>query len=172
MKNKCKTAWLITWEGPESEHNGKCKVVAVLPPQFGERSITSMLPFFYCSEYNFTLCEKMGFSTPNRKDPFFKIAYRDINPEFWYGHFPQEYLCARKVKTLRCEESEKDCHEATLYWTELAKYLPKQVDPAASLPDNPSDWLNKVRDEIDVAYTYLTRVTIAEEKRGRARRKG
>ena len=121
MKTKGKNAWLITWEGPESEFNGRCKVVAVLPPQFG-KGIASLLPVLYCAEYNFTLCEKMSFCIPKGKDPFAKQFYRDINPEFLYGHIPKEYLCARKVKNLRCEEGKKDCLESTLFWTELPKY--------------------------------------------------
>src|ERR1035441_1840798 len=138
MKSKGRTAWLITWEGPESVHTGRCKVVAVLPPQFGETGITAMLPFLYCAGYNHTLCEKMGFSTPSRKDDrLLRIAYRDIHPEFWYGVYPKEYLCARKVKNLRCEESKIDCFENTLHWTELAKYIPNpQIDFGGPLPDN------------------------------------
>ncbi len=169
MKTKGKSAWLITWEGPESEGNGRCKVVAVLPPQFGEKGITSMLPFLYCSEYNFTLCEKMGFSISNKKDPFFKQAYRNINPEFWYGHFPKEYLCARKVKNLRCEESKKDCFESTLYWTELPKYIfNPQIDPNGPLPNNLADLTKQVIGERDVAYTYSIRTNIEEKQTRRA----
>jgi hypothetical protein len=167
-----KTAWLITWEGPDSEHNGRCKVVAVLPPRVGEKSITPMLRFLYCSEYSFTLCEKMEFGTPNTRDPFFKEAYRDINPEFWYGLFPKEYLCLRKVKDLRCEESQQDCCEATLHWTECSRYIPNpDIEANGPLPDNPSAWLKEVRGERDSQYTYSTRSSIEAEKTRRARLK-
>jgi len=47
-------------EGPESEYNGRCKVVAVLPPlRFGNRRIKAVLQVLHCSEYNYTLDEKM-----------------------------------------------------------------------------------------------------------------
>ena len=168
------TAWLITWEGPESVHTGRCKVVAVLPPQFGETGITAMLPFLYCAGYNHTLCEKMGFSTPSRKDDrLLRIAYRDIHPEFWYGVYPKEYLCARKVKNLRCEESKIDCFENTLHWTELAKYIPNpQIDFGGPLPDNRAEWTKQVSGERDEQYTYSIWPAIEAGKARRTKQRG
>lgn len=166
MKSKGKTAWLITWEGPESAHNGRCKVVAVLPPQFGETGITAMLPFLYRSESNLTLCEKMEFSTRKGRDPMLRTAYRDIHPEFWYGVYPKEYLCARKVKNLHCEESKKDDFEATMHWTELPKYITNPTfGPDDPTPVNLADCVKEVRGERDVAYTYSIRERIEERQR-------
>jgi hypothetical protein len=132
MKAKGKIAWLITWDGPEAEYIGRCKVVAVLPPQLGERSIMSLLRYLFCSEYNYTLCEKMSFCIPDKKDPLFRQPY--VNPEFTYGYPPKIFLRARKVKDLRCEENEKDCHESVLYWTEL----PKSIAGPDFNPDGPT----------------------------------
>lgn len=171
VKTKGKIAWVITWEGPGAACNGRCKVVAFIPPQFREKSIISMLPVLYCSEYNFTLCEKMGFCIPNKKDPFFKVAHRDINPEFCYGHWPNEYLCARKVKNLRCEESKRDCCECTLYWTELPKFVPNpEIAPNGPLPENLADLTKQVRGERNVTYTYSIRAIVEERRRRRAGR--
>jgi len=155
MKIKAKSGWLITWEGSKSEQNGRCRIVTILAPQFGKKVIISMLPVLYSSECNLTLCEKMGFRILNKKDPFFKEAYRHINPEFWYGHFPDQYLRARKVKNLICEESETDCLENTLEWTELPKFIPNpDFDPNGPLPDNPADLTKQVIGERKKA-TYL-----------------
>src|SRR2546427_450346 len=110
MKSKGKNAWIITWEGSESEHNGRCKVVAILRPQFKKRSVAFLLPILFCSEYSYTLCEKMEFIPPKGRDPYFKEPYRDINPELWYGIIPKQYLSARQVNLL-CEKSKKDCFE-------------------------------------------------------------
>jgi len=171
MKTKGKIAWFITWEGPESESNGRCKVVAVLPPQLG-KSIASLLPVLYCAEYNFTLCEKMSFCIPKKKDPFAKQFYRDINPEFLYGHIPKEYLSARKVKNLRCEEGKKDCFESTLFWTELPKYIPNpKCGPEGPMLENMDDALKEVIGDREVQYTYSIRPRIDEEKKRRAKYK-
>jgi len=169
---KGKIAWLITWEGSEAQDNGRCKIVAILPPQVSEKSIKAILRVLYCSEANLTLCDKMGFITPNRKDPFFREGYRNINPEFWYGHYFKEYLCARKVKQLRCEESNRDFLESTLYWREYSKYIfNPDIDPNAPTSANPSDLLKKVMGERDVSYTFSIRPQIEEEKERRTRRK-
>lgn len=170
MKNRGKIAWLITWDGSESEFNGRCKVVAVLPPRMGDKNIISLLPTLFCSEYNFTLCDKMGFCIPNKKDPFFKQPYRQKNPEFLYGHPPKEYLCARKVKNLRCEESKKDYFESTLYWTELPKFISNpDFDPNGPMPENLADLTKQVHGEIEAQYTYSIRSNIEAEKKRRAR---
>lgn len=170
MKTRGRTAWLITWEGPESEHNGRCKVVTILRPQLKDGSVASLLPILFSAEYNYTLCEKMGFISSSGKDPFFKEAYRDINPELWYGHFPKHYLRARKVKDLRCEESKNDCFESTLYWTELPKFIPNpEIDFNGPLPDDIAKWTKQVVGEREVQYTYSIRTRIEEEKTRRAR---
>jgi hypothetical protein len=128
-----------------------------------------MLPVLWCSESNLTLDEKMEFGTRRGRDPLLSPGYRDINPEFWYGVYPKDYLCARKVKNLRCEENKKDCFEATLYWTELPKFIPNpKVSPDDPLPEGPSDWVKEVRGERDAAYTYSIQAAIEEKRRRRA----
>ena len=169
MKSKGKIAWLITWEGPESEHNGRCKVVVVLRPQLNESSIASLLAILFSSEYNYTLCEKMGFIASTGKDPYFKEAYRDVNPEFYYGHFPKHYLRARKVKNLRCEESKTDCLESTLCWTELPKFIPNPAwDPNGPMPANLADLSKEVIGEREVHYTNSIRSSVEEGEKRRA----
>jgi hypothetical protein len=170
MKSKSKSAWLITWEGPDSECNGRCKIVAILPPQCGEKGIRSLLRVLYCSEYCHTLCDKLGFSAASRSNPLFQQPYSHINPEFCYGFFPKEYLCARKVDNLRCEESKKDYLEGTLYWTERERFIIRpdrnENDP---LPDNPADLLKQVSGKIPESYTYSIRPAIEAEKARRAK---
>jgi hypothetical protein len=145
--------------------------VAILSPQFGEKHVASLLAILFCSEYRYTLCEKTGFLTSKGKDPFFKQVFRDVNPEFWYGHLGQEYLCARKVKNLRCEENKKDCLKSTLYWTELPKFIPNpDFDQNGPLPDNPADLIKQARGERDVKYKYSIRVSIEQEKKRREKR--
>ena len=168
MKPKGRTAWLITWEGPEAEYIERCKVVAVLPPQLGEKTIVSLLPSLYRSETNYTLCEKMSFCVPTKKDPLLKQYYRDINPEFMYGVPPKEYLCARKIKNLRCEESNKDTFESTLYWTELPKFIPNpNIDYDGPMPVDLADLTKQVVGEKDAQYTYSIWPSIEEYKRRR-----
>jgi hypothetical protein len=170
MKTKGKSAWLITWDGSESKYNGRCKVVAVLPPQLGEKSIISLLSALYCSEHNFTLCEKMSFCIPKGKDRFLKQPYRDINPEFFYGEPPKIFLRARKIKDLRCEESKRDCFENTLHWTELPKFIPNpDFDPNGPTPENLDDLIKPVRGEMEVEYTYSIRPNIKDEKKRQAK---
>jgi hypothetical protein len=171
MKAKGKSAWLITWEGPESEFNGRCKVVAVLPPLLGEQNIQLLLRTLFCSEYALTLGEKLCFGTARKKEMprYFKQLYRDINPAFSYGHFSKCYLHARQVKQLRCEESKKDCLEDTLYWTELPKFiLNPDLDPNGPMPENLADLTKQVMGEREVQYTYSIRSNIEEEKRRQA----
>ena len=52
MKNKGRSAWLITWEGSESEYNGRCKIVAILPSQYVPRIFVSTMSgggvMFFC----------------------------------------------------------------------------------------------------------------------------
>lgn len=158
MTTKGKRAWLITWEGDDAENNGRCKIVAVLSPYFHRHNITLLLRVLFCSEYRLTLSEKMAFGLANKNQmPRFLIhAYRDINPAFYYGHFAHEYLYARQVKNLRCDESKKDVAENTLYWTELPKYVPVALDPSAPLPDDLSELTKMVVGEKPQSYTYTT----------------
>jgi hypothetical protein len=165
---KGKIAWLITWEGSESEHYGRCKVVTILRPQLGTTGIASLLPVLFSSEYNYTLCEKMGFAASSGKNPFSVEPYRDINPELWYGQFPKIYLRARRVKNLRCEESKKDCFECTLYWTELPKFIPNPKYGPEGSPLAP-DALKEVVGEKEAQYTYSIRPSIEAEKARRAK---
>jgi hypothetical protein len=169
---KGKIAWLITWEGSESEHYGRCKVVTILRPQFGTKGIATLPPVLFSSEYNFTLCEKMGIATLNGREFFLKEAYRDVNPELWYGLIPKIYLRARRVKNLRCQENKKDCFENTLYWTELPKFIPNpQYGPEGPPLETSCDALKQVADEKEAQYTYSIRPSIESEKARRALRK-
>ncbi len=171
MNSKGRNAWLITWEGPESECNGRCKIVAFLPPQFGERTVRIVLPALFCSEYNYTLCEKLAFGIQNRSSAGFTEWYRHINPAIDYGYVPNDYLRARKVKNLRCEISANDDSESTLYWTEFPKYVDNpDRDPTAPPPNCAADVVKQVIGEIDDHYTYSNRASIEEEKRRRAER--
>ena len=172
MKTKGRTAWLITWEGPESEYYGRCKVVTVLRPQFTANGIESLLPILFSSEYNYTLCEKMGCIASSGKDPFFMKDCRHVNPELLYGHIGKHYLRARKVKNLRCEESKRDCLESTLYWTELAKYkLNPGIDFDARTPDVSEKWVQQDVAEREAQYSYSIRASI-EEKEARKSKQG
>jgi hypothetical protein len=172
MKSKGKIAWLITWEGPEWEYTDRCKVVAILRPQRDRSSIECLLPVLFASEYNYTLCEKMGSLTARGKeDSFFYEAYRHINPEMWYGHFTNGgYLCARRVKNLRCEESKMDSLEYTLYWTELPRFVfDPDRKPEDPLPANPADSHRQVDVEREAQYTYSIRPAIERIKASRAK---
>ena len=68
MKPKGKSAWLVTWEGPEAASPPRCKIVSILQPQMGEQTIKLLLRVLYCSEYPFTLGEKLSFGTGHKKD--------------------------------------------------------------------------------------------------------
>lgn len=153
---KRKSVWLITWEGSDADEHGRCKIVAILPPQLGERNVALLLRTLFCSEYPLTLCEKVFFGTAKEKDMprFFKQVYKDINPAFSYGHWPNDYLCARRVKKLRCEESAESDFKCTLHWTELPKYVPVQLDPLAPLPDDLSKLTKMVVGEKSCSYTH------------------
>jgi hypothetical protein len=168
MKSKGKTAWLITWEGTEAEFNGRCKVVAVLPSQYGDGTIAMLLRVLYHSEANLTLGEKI-ISNSHGKDPFFVQQYRDIYPEMNYGHFGKDYVRARKVKNLRAEGNKRDMDEETLYWTELPKFLPNpDFDNNGPMPADLSVLVKEVRGERDVSYTYSIRPALDEFIRRRA----
>src|SRR4051794_30311846 len=113
-------AWLITWEGDDAKSNGRCKIVSIFPPQLSKTSqIEFVLRLLYGSEYQFTLGEKLYHGIAKKKDRLnlFRVAYKDICPKYYYGCFPHEYLFARVVKDLRCEQSSKSDFEATLHWT-------------------------------------------------------
>lgn len=170
MKSKGKIAWLITWEGSESEYYGRCKVVTILRPQLGTTRIAFLLPVLFSSEYNYTLCEKMGFAGSSGRDLFFKEAYRDINPELRYGEFPKIFLRARRLKNLRCEESKRDCLESTLYWTELPNFIPNpKYGTAGPLAEKFQDALREVVGEREAQYTYSVRPSIEAENARRAK---
>jgi hypothetical protein len=171
MKSTGKKAWLITLEGSESDYYGRCKVVTILRPQLGTKNIAFLLPILFSSEYNYTLCEKMGFGSSSDRDPFFKEIYRDINPEICYGQLPKIYLRARQVKNLRCEENQTDCFESTLYWTELTKFIPNpKYGLEGPLLGEFDDALVKVIGERDVHYTYSIRPSIeARRHAGRSK---
>ena len=167
MTNKGQSAWLITWEGSNAERLGRCKVVAILPPQLGEQNIELLLRTLFCSEYRLTLCEKLFFGTARRNDmpKLFTILHRDVHPAFSYGHCPSDYLYARQVKDLRCEESKENVFTCTLYWTELPKYVPVALDPSAPLPDDPSKITKMVAGEKRRSYTYSSSDSSSAQKK-------
>ena len=131
----------------------------------------TFLPVLFASEYNHTLGEKMAFMSFTGKDPYFKKMFQEINVEMWYGHHFKDYLCARLVKNLRCEDSNKDCHDCTLYWTELSRFEPNPKNGLEGPTlENFHDSLREIRVEREVQYTYSNRSKIEEEikKRGNA----
>ncbi len=160
MKSKGITAWLITWEGDVAKTNGRPKAVSVLSPKLGQNNIEFVLRVLFCSEYRLTLCEKVCFGTANRKEMprYFIVAYSEVNPAFYYGHFPHEYLYARQVKNLQCSENPKNDFECTMTWTELEKFVRNpDFDPNGPLPDDPSKITKMVRGERQESYTYSSR---------------
>ena len=171
MKSKGRKAWLITWEGDHSKGFGKCKIVAILSPSVGERNIKFLLPSLYGVECPYTLCEKMWFGIEPTGIRYLRQNYCDINSEFVYGDF-HLYLCARKVKDIRCVESTKDDFESTLFWTELPKYILKvNLDRLGIEPEKYEDRIKMVIGEIECQYTYSTHPVIEDEKTWRAETK-
>jgi len=148
-KSKGKRAWLITWEGDHAEYNGRCKIVAVLPPQCQSKSIKLVLPVLYCSEYPHTLEAKLLYCIP-QKDPWLIERYKNL--EITYAHEP-EFLMARKVKNLRCEENKQDDNEVTMFWTEF---------PRCSNDDK------EIRAEEDRQYTWSIGPALEAKRKRRA----
>jgi len=164
MKRKGKTAWLITWEGSDAEYNGRCKVVAIVPPQYGETSFKLLLPVLFSTEQCSSLCEKLydGTNIHKAENHLFRVAYRDVNQEFHYGTY-KDYLCARKVKNLQCVENKTDWAECTLFWTELPKFIPNpKMDYDAPMPADLSVLIKQVAGERDTHYSYSIRPIIEE----------
>lgn len=168
MKSKGRTAWLITWEGPEFEDMGRCKVVIILHHQHRGYSIAALMAVLYQAEYPHTLDEKLDYISKGGRGNFFREAYRDINPEYYHGVFPKIYLRARQVKNLRCEVSPKSVFESTLYWTELPKFIPNPKYGAEGPPmEKWDDACKQVTEEKECSYTYSTRPSVdGELKRG------
>jgi hypothetical protein len=158
MAKNGKSAWLITWEGPDANRLGRCKIVAILSSHLGEQNITLLLRALFCSEYPLTLCEKLSFGTARAGDmpDFLLTLHRDINQAFAYGHFPKDYLYARRVRNLRCEASKENVWKSTLHWVELPKYTPVPLDASSSLPDDISQLTKMVTNERHQSYTYTT----------------
>jgi len=107
------------------------------------------LPVLYCSEYIHTLDAKASYCVPV-KDPWLVERYQNL--EITYGHEP-EFLMARRVKNLHCEENKQDDYETTMYWTELARK---------------SDAHNEIRPEQDRKYTYSVRPALEAKRKRRA----
>lgn len=166
MTNKGKSAWLITWEGQEDVRLKRCKVVAILPPQIGEQNIALLLRTLFCSESPLTLYEKLYFGTATKKDMprFIRQVYKEKNPAFSYSDGSSDYLYARRVKQLRCEESKVNDNTCTLYWTELPKYVPVTRDPSAPLPSDLSSQLKMIVGEVPKSYTYTKPVAESTDK--------
>jgi len=99
-------------------------------------------------------------------------AYRDINPEHYYGQFPKIYLHARRVEDLRCEYNKNDDYETTLYWTELERFtINPDWNPNGPMPANLADLLKQVRGKRIKRYTYSIRSAIKEELARKAKPK-
>jgi hypothetical protein len=138
MANKGKSAWLVTWEGPDAERFGRCKCGRNFCRRgLAKENIALLLRTLFCSEYPLTLCEKTlpRNVSPKRTCQAFSDDFTgNINQAFSNGHFPKDYLYAREVKELRCEVSKESVSKCTLCWIELAKYVPVTLDPSAPLP--------------------------------------
>lgn len=121
---KGKSAWLITWEGKENEIPDRPKIIATLSPRLGEQNIKLILRVLFCSEYPFTLSEKLAMGTATRKEMpnLLKQGSSNGYSTFYYGYLWHSYLYARRVKKLACKESPKNLGECTLLWTELPRY--------------------------------------------------
>jgi hypothetical protein len=138
-----------------------------MPSQYGERTIETLIRVLYHSEANLTLGEKMVSNAPGN-DPYFHQAYKQINPEIYYGHIGKDYLRARQVKNLRVEESHKDMAESTLYWTELPKFIwNPDFDNNGPMPADLSVLTKQVRAEMDLSYTYSIQTALDEFKHRR-----
>lgn len=161
MKSKGKTAWLITWEGEESEYFGRCKIATILPANHGDESVILLLRVLYYSDGTWPLGEKAVPKVSIHKDNYFRKTYRDVNTEYLYGEYWKQYLRARKVENLLWEESSTDQFETTLYWTELPKFRPNPKYGELGSPDAP-DSLIQDRPEKEMSYTYSTRAIIEQ----------
>ncbi len=160
MKPKGKKAWLITWEGEHSEFNGRCKIVSILRPQIISETIKRILPILFSSDYNLTLGEKMSLLSSKGKDPWFREEYSTGNVQLGYGASSYEYLRARQVKNLRCMDNKKDSSEATLFWTELHKFILNTDYGLEGPPIGEGPRLKQVCGEKDCSYTYSIRLGI------------
>jgi hypothetical protein len=158
-------AWLVTWEGEDAASNGRCKVVSILPYRTPDRQIKFILPILFCSEYNLTLRGKMVLTEgPQDRQNWFVDFYKfPPHPKCLYGEHPHEYLLARMVKDLRCEDNTSNSCECTLHWTELRKYIPV-AEGSAAKEDQPRmikvgfELFTMIEDEMERSYTYLARM--------------
>jgi hypothetical protein len=123
---KERTAWLITWESTPPDRLkavDRCKIVAILSPVLGKKTIKTLLQILYCSESRLTLREKLyrGLAKRKEAEDLFREEYaNESNPMYFYGENP--FLLARKVAGLKCEECRDDKLKNTLFWTELTKF--------------------------------------------------
>jgi len=157
-------AWLITWEGDDAASNGRCKVVSILPYRTPDKQIKFILPILFCSEYNLILPGKMALTAkPENWPGRFVDSYDYVKPKYLYGEYRHEYLFARVVEDLRCEETTADSRECTLTWTEPARYIPVPGECTAS--DDPARIVNvgfnvfkRIEDETQQSYTYRAKM--------------
>ena len=122
MANEGRKAWLVTWEGRRWSPSKRPKIVAVLPPRLSQSDVKDILHVLFCSEYYFTGCEKIGYGLLRRKDRRQYLVTSPDSGDVLYGFPPDEYLFARLVKNLRCEEDEENARTCVLNWTELPRF--------------------------------------------------
>jgi len=123
----------------------------------------SILPVLFVSESSLTLSAKTDFPPPVSGNPLFKAEFEFFSEctEYYYGHLLKEYLRARRVKQLFCVE--RDNFEATLYWTDYAKFNPAWDDDEP-MPDDPAKQRKEVRGERYARYTHSPSQLIQEHK--------
>jgi hypothetical protein len=102
---------------------------------------------------------------PENRPNWFVDFYRypDTNRKHLYGEYPHEYLLARMVKDLRCEDSKRNSCSSTLHWIELPKYIP-EAEGSLAKEDPPriirlgDELFKMIEDETDRSYTYLAKM--------------
>ena len=144
-------AWLITWEGDQARLNGKCKVAAVLSAGMNKSEIKLALRVLFFSGDSFSLTDKMVHGTGEGKEAakWFTKPNGNSSQQFFYGHFPHEYLFAKVVKNLHCEMNWQDHREHTLIWIEKDGSWFVQRD-SSQQPNVPSA-------EVERRYAYMAK---------------
>jgi len=142
-------AWLITWEGDVASLGGRCKVASVLSARMNKTEIKFALRVLFFSGNSFNLTDKMVHGTGEGKEAakWFTKPHSNSSQQFFYGHYPHEYLFARVVKDLHCEMSWQDHREHTLIWIEKdgSWFLPRESVQPAEVPSA----------EVERRYTYM-----------------
>jgi len=144
--NEPKQAWLITWEGTESDVPRRCKIAAILSFRLNRGRIGAYLPIVFESHHP----ELLGMLLERRKKRlnYLREVSVHINPAWEYGTF-REYLFARQVRDLQCEERDG---MNVWSWTELPKYEFPPCDEPGTGPLK--DSLKMIRPEMPETYTW------------------